>query len=101
MQSDKTDFIAEQTRGAVRLIWLRRGPANALHAPMIAELGRALSRALKQRGMGIIVDIVPNHMGIGVLGPDSDSAHRDHFHFDMGPWAFCQLDPVDPRSLRK
>lgn len=55
MQSDKTDFTAEQTRGAVRLIWLRRGPANALHAPMIAELGRALSRALTAPEISAIV----------------------------------------------
>lgn len=37
----------------------------------------------------------------GVLGPDSDANHRDHFHFDLGPYAFCQLNPVDPRTIRK
>lgn len=26
----------------------------------------------------------------GVIGPDHDSAHRDHFHFDMGRWRFCR-----------
>lgn len=25
-----------------------------------------------------------------VLGPDRDAAHRDHFHFDMGPWRACR-----------
>ncbi len=25
-----------------------------------------------------------------VLGPDYDVAHRDHFHFDMGPWRVCR-----------
>ncbi|WP_144183620.1 extensin-like domain-containing protein [Elioraea rosea] len=25
-----------------------------------------------------------------VLGPDHDAAHRDHFHFDMGPWRACR-----------
>lgn len=25
-----------------------------------------------------------------VLGPDHDSAHRDHFHFDMGRWRACR-----------
>jgi hypothetical protein len=33
----------------------------------------------------------------GVLGPDSDRNHYDHFHFDMGPYDFCRLNPVDPR----
>lgn len=26
----------------------------------------------------------------GVLSPDADAAHRDHFHFDMGRWTFCR-----------
>jgi len=34
----------------------------------------------------------------GVLGPDSNQAHHDHFHFDMGNWAFCRLKFVDPRK---
>jgi (1->4)-alpha-D-glucan 1-alpha-D-glucosylmutase len=43
------------------------------HTRINPELGalddfRALARALQQRGMGIIVDIVPNHMGIGGSG---------------------------------
>jgi hypothetical protein len=25
-----------------------------------------------------------------VLGPDYNTAHRDHFHFDMGPWRVCR-----------
>lgn len=25
-----------------------------------------------------------------VLGPDADAYHKDHFHFDMGPWRKCQ-----------
>jgi len=33
----------------------------------------------------------------GVLGPDSDKAHYDHFHLDMGKWAFCRLKFTDPR----
>ncbi len=33
----------------------------------------------------------------GVLGPDSDRNHQDHFHFDMGPYTYCQLRPIDPR----
>lgn len=45
MHSETTDFIAEETQGAVRLIWLDRAPANALHAPLIAALGRAVARA--------------------------------------------------------
>ncbi|SBW12465.1 conserved exported hypothetical protein [uncultured Alphaproteobacteria bacterium] len=55
----------------------------------------AYAEFLKQVGQGACT------LFTGVLGPDSDSAHRDHFHFDMGPWAFCQLNPVDPRKLRK
>jgi hypothetical protein len=26
----------------------------------------------------------------GVLGPDYNAAHHDHFHFDMGPWRVCR-----------
>jgi hypothetical protein len=26
----------------------------------------------------------------GVLSPDYNAAHRDHFHFDMGKYAFCR-----------
>jgi hypothetical protein len=26
----------------------------------------------------------------GVLGPDYNTAHHDHFHFDMGPWRVCR-----------
>lgn len=26
----------------------------------------------------------------GVLGPDYNAAHRDHFHLDMGPYGFCR-----------
>lgn len=25
-----------------------------------------------------------------VLGPEYNAAHRDHFHFDMGPWRACR-----------
>jgi hypothetical protein len=25
-----------------------------------------------------------------VLGPGSDGAHEDHFHFDLGPWRLCR-----------
>lgn len=25
----------------------------------------------------------------GVIGPDSDPQHENHFHFDLGAWAFC------------
>lgn len=25
----------------------------------------------------------------GALGPAANAAHRDHFHFDMGRWRFC------------
>ena len=55
MQSDKTDFIADETRDAVRLIWLRRGPANALHGPMLVQLGHALTRALTDPAIQAIV----------------------------------------------
>lgn len=26
----------------------------------------------------------------GVIGPDGDAAHADHFHFDMGRWRYCR-----------
>lgn len=25
----------------------------------------------------------------GVIGPDSDAAHANHFHLDLGAWSFC------------
>ena len=25
-----------------------------------------------------------------VLGPSADAAHRNHFHFDIGPWGHCE-----------
>lgn len=27
---------------------------------------------------------------VGVLGPDYNAAHHDHFHLDMGRWAMCR-----------
>ena len=55
----------------------------------------AKAEFLKQVGQGACT------LFAGVLGPDSDANHRDHFHFDMGPWAFCQLNMIDPRTIRK
>jgi hypothetical protein len=26
----------------------------------------------------------------GVLGPDYNAAHHDHFHLDMGSWQMCR-----------
>ncbi|SMF54007.1 Uncharacterized conserved protein [Tistlia consotensis] len=26
----------------------------------------------------------------GILGPDANAEHRDHFHLDMGRWRFCE-----------
>lgn len=26
----------------------------------------------------------------GILGPDANAQHRDHFHLDMGRWRFCE-----------
>lgn len=26
----------------------------------------------------------------GVIGPDRDAAHRDHFHYDGGRWRYCR-----------
>jgi len=36
----------------------------------------------------------------GVLGPDSDKNHKDHFHFDMGKYTYCQQEYIDPHSSR-
>lgn len=55
----------------------------------------AKAEFLKQVGQGACT------LFAGVLGPDSDANHRDHFHFDMGPWPFCQLNMIDPRTIRK
>jgi (1->4)-alpha-D-glucan 1-alpha-D-glucosylmutase len=62
------------------------------HNRLNPEIGReeefqALSAALRERGMGIIVDIVPNHMGVGadnawwmdVLEWGEDSPYADYF----------------------
>lgn len=55
----------------------------------------AKAEFLKQVGQGACT------LFAGVLGPDSDANHRDHFHFDMGPWPFCQLNMIDPKTIRK
>ena len=64
---------------------------------MSAELGGAeglarLSAAAQSRGMGLIVDIVPNHLGVGspeqntwwwdVLRHGRDSAYASYFDID-------------------
>lgn len=41
----------------------------------------AFLRAVHQGGCGLFR---------GVIGPDGDAAHADHFHFDMGRWRFCR-----------
>ncbi|GAB18813.1 malto-oligosyl trehalose synthase [Gordonia effusa NBRC 100432] len=56
---------------------------------------RALSKAARKRRMGIIVDIVPNHMGIAdaaqnpwwadVLRHGRDSAYAEYFDLDFSP----------------
>ena len=69
------------------------------HRQINPELGsldefRALARAVQQRGMGIILDFVPNHMGVG--GADNDlwldvlrhgeaSRYADWFDIDWHP----------------
>jgi len=52
----------------------------------------AKSEFLKSIGQGACTQFK------GVLGPDSDKAHYDHFHLDMGTWAFCRLKFTDPRK---
>lgn len=62
---------------------------------------RALVQALKERGMGLVLDIVPNHMGIGAENPwwwdvllhGESSRFASHFDID---WA-----PLDPRLRGK
>lgn len=42
---------------------------------------RAFLREVRDGGCGLFR---------GVLGPDYDEAHRDHFHLDMGPYSLCR-----------
>jgi len=44
---------------------------------------RALAAALHERGMGVLLDIVPNHMGIGAVNPywDEVLAHGAHSRY--------------------
>ncbi|WP_031241703.1 alpha-amylase family glycosyl hydrolase, partial [Asaia sp. SF2.1] len=52
-----------------------------------------LVAALRDQGMGLILDIVPNHMGVGcanhwwmdVLRHGRDSAYAQHFDIDWSP----------------
>jgi len=68
------------------------------HGELNPEIGteaelRALSAALRQRGMGLVVDIVPNHVGIGrenarwmdVLENGLASIHARFFDVDWTP----------------
>jgi len=69
------------------------------HTVINPELGtiedfRALASALKARGMGIILDFVPNHMGVGgadnwlwldVLRNGPESQYADWFDIDWNP----------------
>lgn len=69
---------------------------HTLLNPELGTLGefRALAKALQQRDMGIILDIVPNHMGIGgdqnwlwldVLRHGQDSQYENWFDIDWQP----------------
>ncbi|MBY0229158.1 MAG: malto-oligosyltrehalose synthase [Gemmataceae bacterium] len=69
------------------------------HSRVNPELGglpglEALAAALAARGMGALLDVVPNHMGIGhpsnrwwwdVLENGQASRHADHFDIDWKP----------------
>jgi (1->4)-alpha-D-glucan 1-alpha-D-glucosylmutase len=69
------------------------------HTQLNPEIGseeelRALVRELKARGMGLLLDIVPNHMGVGhgtnpwwqdVLQNGRTSAYADFFDIDWEP----------------
>jgi (1->4)-alpha-D-glucan 1-alpha-D-glucosylmutase len=70
----------------------------ARHECVNPELGgydkfRSLSAALRQAGMGLLLDIVPNHMGVGnksewwqdVLQNGQASAYSDWFDIDWEP----------------
>jgi (1->4)-alpha-D-glucan 1-alpha-D-glucosylmutase len=61
----------------------------------------ALTDALRERGMGLLLDIVPNHAAAhagnprwwDVLRHGRRSAHADHFDIDFGP------DPAAPAKI--
>lgn len=71
-------------------------------------LGRAIDIAAFELADGTIIRVEQDWRGGGaktrflrevargacgvfsvVLGPDYDAAHRDHLHFDIGPWPLC------------
>ncbi|MFG1420104.1 malto-oligosyltrehalose synthase [Roseixanthobacter liquoris] len=77
----------------------RHGYDTVDHGTLDPELGgeaalRRLVTALRARGMGLILDIVPNHMGVGgadnpvwldVLEWGRESTYRDFFDIDWSP----------------
>ncbi|MFG1396575.1 malto-oligosyltrehalose synthase [Roseixanthobacter pseudopolyaromaticivorans] len=77
----------------------RHGYDTVDHGTLDPELGgeaalRRLVAALRARGMGLILDIVPNHMGVGgadnpvwldVLEWGLESTYRDFFDIDWSP----------------
>ncbi|HEY2852995.1 MAG TPA: malto-oligosyltrehalose synthase [Gemmatimonadaceae bacterium] len=47
---------------------------------------RALAAALHERGMGVMLDIVPNHMGIGAVNPYWDEVLAHGVHSRYARW---------------
>jgi len=86
------------------------------HSRMSAELGgddgfRYLAARMAARGIGLVVDIVPNHMGVpapeylnrqlwSVLSGGQDSPHAHWFDIDWAAQDGHFLLPILPRPLR-
>ena len=62
---------------------------------------RALCRLLRQRGMGLIVDIVPNHMAIGRDNPWWQDVLRWGRHSRYAEWFDIDWDSADPALTGK
>ena len=56
---------------------------------------RALASALRQRGMGILLDIVPNHMGIGPSNPFWEDLLRHGQGSQFAPWFDVEWHATD------
>ncbi len=100
------DYLADLGIGdlyASPLLMARRGSLHGYdisdHSRLNPELGdeedfRRLSDALRRRDLGLLLDMVPNHMGIGeetnrwwmdVLEHGPASIHADYFDIDWHP----------------
>ena len=60
---------------------------------------RALATTLHERGMGILLDIVPNHMGIGVHNPYWEDVLTHGVHSRYARWFDIDWDAADHKVV--